>query len=277
MGKLVYLLLVIILISPRKVFASVDTTWNLQEENFIEGSYSDFYVDNLNNIYLLTKNNQLKKINDKGDSAGVSNALRKFGDIYSLDVSNPLKILVYYKDFGTIVILDRFLSSINTIDLRKYGILQAQAVSQSYDNNYWVFDEVENKLNKIDDNGNILLQTPDFRTIFDESFSPEKIIDYNGFVYLYSKKSGCLIFDYYGAFKQKIEQSNLNYVQVIKDELYGFDSNHVYRFNIQNLTSTLYNFDLPLTGVIKLQRAMNTLYILMPEGLYTYSIHQTGH
>ena len=128
------------------------------------------------------------------------------------------------KIFQRILILDRFLSTLNTIDLRKYGILQAQAVAQSYDNNYWVFDAVENKLKKIDDNGNILLQTPDFRTIFTESFSPEKIIDNNGFVYLYDTKKGWLIFDYYGAFKQNIPQPNLKNVQVIKNDLYGFDS-----------------------------------------------------
>ena len=81
--------------------AQFDTSINLQQQNFIEGSYTNFYIDNLNNIYLLNKNNQLKKLNDKGDSVAVSNALKKFGDIYSVDVSNPLKILVYYKDFST--------------------------------------------------------------------------------------------------------------------------------------------------------------------------------
>ena len=106
---------------------------------------------------MLNADNQIKKINDKGDSVAVANALKRFGDIYSMDVSNSLKIVVYYKDFTTIVVLDRFLKNINTIDLRKYGILQAQAVAVSYDNNYWVFDEVENKLKKIDDNGNTLI------------------------------------------------------------------------------------------------------------------------
>ena len=222
MGRLIFLGL--IFLCAVSASAQFDTSVNLKQQTFIEGSYKNFYVDNLNNIYLINGDNQLKKFNDKGDSIAVSNALRKYGDITFVDVSNPLKIIVFYKDYSTIIVLDRFLSNQNTIDLRRYGIFQAQAVAQSYDNNYWVFDAVENKLKKIDDNGNILLQTPDFRTIFDEAFLPEKIIDNDGFVYLYDKKTGWLIFDYYGAYKQSIHQPGLKNVQVIKKDLYGFDS-----------------------------------------------------
>jgi len=253
--------------------AQYDTSVNLRQQNFIEGNYTNFYIDNLNNIYLLNKNNQLKKLNDKGDSVSVSNALRKFGDIYSVDVSNPLKIVVYYKDFSSIIILDRFLSTLNTIDLRKYGILQSQAVAQSYDNNYWVFDAVENKLKKIDDNGNILLQTPDFRTIFTESFSPEKIIDNNGLVYLYDAKKGWLIFDYYGALKQNIPQPNLKNIRVIKNDLYGFDSaQNIHRYNIRTFKETIYHFNTKIARAIKFQLNTNNLFALENDGLYVFAI-----
>jgi hypothetical protein len=253
--------------------AQFDTLINLQQQNFIEGNYSNFYIDNLNNIYLLNKNNQLKKLDANGDSVAVSNALKKYGDVYSVDVSNPLKILVYYKDFSTLLILDRFLSSLNAIDLRKYEILQAQAVAQSYDNNYWVFDAVENKLKKIDDNGNVLLQTPDFRTIFNDDFSPGKIIDNNGFLYLYDKTKGWLIFDYNGAFKQNIPQPNLSNVQVIKNDLYGFDSAHnLHRCNVQTFKESIYHFNEKISSAIKMQINMNSLYVLANNGLYIFSI-----
>ncbi len=273
MARIIFNFFLVILLSADASPAQPDTLINLQQQNFIAGSYSDFYIDNLNNIYLLNKNNQLKKLSDKGDSLSVSNALRKFGDIYSVDVSNPLKILIYYKDFSSIIILDRFLSTINTIDLRKYGILQAQAAAQSYDNNYWVFDAVENKLKKIEDNGNILLQTPDFRTIFAESFSPEIIIDNNGSVYLYDSKKGWLIFDYYGAFKQNISQPNLKNVQVIKNDLYGFDSaQKIHRYNVQTFKETIYHISTKTAGVIKFQLNRNNLFALTPNGLYIFSI-----
>ena len=272
MGRLIFTFLSLLFLNAGVVSAQTDTSVNLQQQELIEGNYTDFYIDNFNNVYLLNKDNQLKKINDKGDSVAVSNALKKNGDIYSVDVSNPLKIIVYYKDFSTVIVLDRFLSNINTIDLRKYGILQAQAIAQSYDNNYWVFDAVENKLKKIDDNGNILLQTPDFRNIFNELFLPGKIIDNTGFVYLYDKENGWLIFDYYGALKQNIHQPGLNNVEVIKNDLFGFDSaQNLQRYNTKTFKKIIYHFNTKITTT-HFKPGINNLYALTGNGLYIFSI-----
>ena len=49
------------------------------------------------------------------------------------------------------MVLDRFLNIRNTIDLRQSGIFQVSAVAQSYDNNIWVFDDLDSKIKKIDD------------------------------------------------------------------------------------------------------------------------------
>ena len=97
----------------------------------LEGSYTDFNVDNLGNYYLLSKNNQLKKLSSKGDSVGVFNDVRRYGKLYSMDVTNPLKCLLYYRNFSTVVVLDRFLNTVNTIDLRKQNIYQVKAIAQS--------------------------------------------------------------------------------------------------------------------------------------------------
>ena len=40
----------------------------------------------------------------------VFNDVKKFGQATLIDVSNPLKVLLYYRDFATIVVLDRFLT-----------------------------------------------------------------------------------------------------------------------------------------------------------------------
>jgi len=271
MGRITTIFLLALCSGMHATFGAADTTLPVKEKAFIEGTYSDFYVDNLNNVYLINTNNQVKKIDNKGDSIAVSNSLKKYGDVYSMDVSNPLKILVHHKDFGTLLILDRFLSRLNVIDLRKIGILQASAAALSYDNNYWVFDEVENKLKKIDDNGNILLSTPDFRVVFTERFSPSKIIDYNNLVYLYDQQFGWLVFDLYGAFKQKIQMPGLKFVQVSKDLPYGFRDFQVDYYNTKTLTDSAFNF--PFTNTcIKFQIESNLLYALRRDGLQIYSI-----
>ena len=181
--------------------ADADTTLHLVNQKNIPAAYTNFYTDNLGNIFLVSKTNQVKKLNQNLDSFAVFNDVRRYGNIYSLDVTNPLKILVYYKDFTTILVLDRFLNIRNTIDLRKVDILQAKAVAQSYDNNYWVFDELDNTIKKIDDNGNVLFKSSDFRVLFSEQYNPSYIIDADGLLYLYDEKKGWLVFDYYGTYQ----------------------------------------------------------------------------
>src|SRR5687768_10221635 len=125
------------------VNAQTDTSFRLIK--MMTGDIVDFAVDNLDNVYILNSRNQLRKFNEKGDSVGMYNDVKKFGQATLIDVSNPLKVLLYYRDFATVVMLDRFLDVRNTIDLRKHNILQVKAIGQSYDNKIWVYDEQENK------------------------------------------------------------------------------------------------------------------------------------
>lgn len=116
----------------------------------IKGNYTDFNVDNLDNLYLITAGNQLKKIRSNGDSVGNFNDVKRYGNVSFIDVTNPLKILLYYKKFATVVVLDRFLNIRNTINFRKKNIFSVQTIATSYDNNIWLFDEQDYKLKKID-------------------------------------------------------------------------------------------------------------------------------
>src|SRR5882724_3734982 len=180
----------------------------------ISGDIVDFTVDNLDNIYLLNSRNQLKKLNANGDSIAIFNDVKKFGQAALVDASNPLKVLLYYKDFSTIVVLDRFLNIRNSIDLRKQNIFQVKAIGQSYDNKIWIYDELENKLKKIDEDGKLLLETPDFRLLLGQAPSPQKIFDEDKFVYIYDSLQGIFVFDYFGTFKNNIMISRWNNFKV---------------------------------------------------------------
>lgn len=272
MGRITQLLLLFIL----PVFAwsqqTTDTSFHIQSIKAIVGSFVNFTVDNLGNIFLVTANNQLKKFNNNLDSAGVFNDVRRYGDVYSVDVNNPLKIVLYYRSFTTILVLDRFLNTRNTIDLRSSGILQARVVTQSYDNNYWVFDELENKIKKIDDNGKVLLESTDFRMIFPDSYTPQRMIDENGMLFLYDEQKGWLIFDYYGAFKQHIDFTGWKDVNVIKDNLSGRDKNAFYTVNRKTFNQFKITSDTDLSQAIKIQRQADKLYVLNKDGLNVYSL-----
>lgn len=269
MGKLN--ILFFCLFASTAVMAAGDTTFKYVVEKTIIGNFTNFYTDNFGNIFLLSKNNQVKKLNAQYDSAGVFNDVRRYGDISLLDVSNPMKIAVYYKDFSTLLIADRFLNIRNTIDLRNAGILQAKAVAQSYDNNYWVFDELDNALKKIDDKGNILLQSPDFRILLQEAFRPTCIIDAESQLYICDENKGCLVFDYYGTYKKLIPFTARQNIQIANGTINSTDSSFFFTYNMATFNETKITIPIAITGAVKVQMAMNKLYVLTQNGLTIYS------
>jgi len=271
MGRIIFICCFIFSLSF-SAKADADTTLRLVNEKMIPGDYTNFYADNLGNVFLVSKTNQLKKLDEHLEPVTVFNDTRRYGNIYSLDVTNPLKLLVYYRDFTTLLVLDRFLNVRNTIDLRKYDILQAKAVAQSYDNNYWVFDELDNAIKKIDDNGNVLFKSSDFRVLFSDHFDPSYIIDANGLLYLYDEKKGWLVFDYYGTFKRRIDVSNRRDVQIFNNQIVARDSAYLYYYNTKTFTEQRILPDINLSNAIKVQQALNKIFVLQKDGLSVYSI-----
>jgi hypothetical protein len=231
----------------------------------------DFSVDNLGNIYVINRDNQLKKLSPRGDSLAVFNDVRRYGKIGSIDVTNPLKILVYYRDFTTIIELDRFLNLINTIDLRTQNILQAKAVGLAYDNNIWVFDELDAKLKRIADDGTLVDQSTDFRQLFDTVPDPVAVLDRDGLVYLYDTARGVYIFDHYGTLKTHLGFSGWKDFHVIGKNLLGRDDTKFYRY--QQGTLNLQEEPIPAAyqGASHIHITPIVIYVLKKTGLEVYS------
>jgi hypothetical protein len=274
MGRIKHIFFALAFFYASQSFADGDTALHLQQTKFIAANFTDFYADNLGNIYCITPDNQVKKINTNGDSLAVFNDVKQYGKIFSIDVTNPLKILVYYKDFSSILILDRFLNTIAVIDLRQSNILEARAVAGSYDGNIWVFDELDAKIKKLDYNGNILLQSADFRLLFSDNFSPSKIIDNNSGLFLYDPKQGWKMFDYYGGFKKNILYTDWKDVQVSDNILSGRDSTTIFYAQTSSWQFSKAVPDISLSNVIKTQFRVNQFFTLTKEGIFIYSILQ---
>ena len=116
----------------------------------IDGHFTSFHVDELGNLFAVTTTGQLKKYNTSLDSLGIFNELRRFGSVHSISTGNPLRTTLYFKGYKIILVLDRLMQIINKVDLRKNQLVQVNAVSQSYDNLIWIFDEQDNKIKKRD-------------------------------------------------------------------------------------------------------------------------------
>lgn len=239
----------------------------------IEYPISSFTVDNLGELYVINIDNQLKKYDEQGDSVGVFNQVTKYGNLSDVEAQNPWKVILFYKGYSTIVLLDKYLNVLSSINLRKQNIFQVNALTTSYDNNIWLYDEQENKLKKIDDGGNKLFETVDFRLLFDSVPSPKKIIDSDGFVYLYDPEKGVYIFDYYGSFKTRLPFLHWTDITVIDKQIYGFDKENLYRYTppFPDLKKYALSPELQNNNSIKVNN--HKMYVLKNQALKIYSLH----
>jgi hypothetical protein len=233
---------------------------------------TSFTVDNLGELYIINSSNQLKKLDEKGDSVGVFNQVTKYGKLSYVEAQNPWKTILFYQNFSTIVLLDKYLNVLTSINLRKQNIFRVKAVTTSYDNNIWLFDEQENKLKKIDDAGKLLLETVDFRLLFDSVPSPVQIIDRDGFVYLYDPGKGLYAFDYYGSFKNKLSFLHWKDFTVIEKNIYGFDEKYFYSYKIGSLDLKQYALPAAFKNFISVKVGNNKIYLLKNDCLQFYSL-----
>ncbi len=251
------------LLFPVAAAAQANTSFHLIR--VLQGDFVDFTVDNLDNIYVLNSHNQVKKFNAAGDSVAIYNDVRKFGQASLIDVSNPLKVLLYYKDYATVVMLDRFLNAVNTVDLRKQNILQAKAIGQSYDNKIWVYDEFESKLKKIDEYGKLEQETTDFRLLLGQALAPVKRFDETRDVYLSETLKGGYVFDYFGALKNAILIQHWQNFKVVGKYIFGSKSDTLYRYEISSFLVDEWKMPAAILGSHAFNFSASRLYALKKD------------
>jgi hypothetical protein len=243
----------------------------------LTGDFVGVAVDNLDNIYTVDSRNRLKKFNSNGDSVAVYNDVKQFGNATLIDVSNPLKILLYYRDFATIVELDRVLNPVNVIDLRRLNIFQARTIGQAYDNSVWVYDEQENKLKKVNGQGKVTLETPDFRLMLGKAITPVRIFDENRYVYVYDPLHGAYVFDYFGTLRNNILLQNWENFSVTGKYIFGSRGDTVFRYEIKTFRLDEWKMPEAISGSQAFRFSSSRLYALRANAdgsasLYIYSI-----
>lgn len=237
----------------------------------LQGAFSDFAVDVQGNIYFVTTAAGIRKVDKNGDSVAVFNELRRYGKIHSIDVSNPFRILVYYKNTGTILLLDRLLAVRQVVDLRKLNMPQVRAVRLSYDNNIWLYDELAGRIRKIDENGKLLMESADLRNVFPEPPVFESITDADRSLYLYDITKGWYAFDYYGAFTGRFQLNGWKDAAVAEGLLAGRKGDCLLLSKPNAIAVATEYCKLPLNGALKTVLQQKLVYVLYPGRLQVFN------
>lgn len=160
-------------------------------------------ADELGNFYFVTSQNEILKTDSTGREL-FRNSNNRLGDINLFDARDPFHLLVYYDDFNQIQLLDRTLTPTSTIHLAEVGIFQTNALALSSDNQIWVFDDLNQRLLKLDESGATVIESDNLGQLLGQSFQPAHAVEFDNRVWLTDPSIGILVFDVFGKFLQQI-------------------------------------------------------------------------
>ena len=220
-------------------------------------------VDNFSNLYFI-KNNELIKISEK-DTFYYRNNF--YSNITSLDAKNPLRIQLFYEDFNSLLVLDNKLSEISKVDFNFLDPTKTVSkVSASSDNNVWIFNELNSKLE-----------------LFNYINQKSKVINYEisgEIISLVSNYKYCWVltdtqiykFNYFGSLIDKTKANNIEEIVNFNDVLIFKRDNELFYYDEKTLTEN--KFDLEDLLIKDFFVINQSLYIYDSEHYIKYQIQK---
>jgi hypothetical protein len=235
----------------------------------ISGDYIS--SDNLGNIYLVD-DHKLIKYDDNGNLLFTYSSLID-GNISAIDVSDPMKILLFYKDFGRIKFLDNKLSvKGDYVGLQDLSLEQASLACLSYENSFWVYDPLSIKIYRIDQNLQINQSSSNISQLTGNSFNPCYMAEYNNLLYVTDTAAGVFIFDRYAGLTKTIPIKNIHFFQIINEKIAYSKSGKLKTFGLKTYEES--TTQIPDNDNICVRVEQNKLYVLTNKKLNIYKFNQ---
>lgn len=202
----------------------------------VKVKHNSFLTDNLGNLYLLN-NKTISKYSKTGEKlSDYSNNM--LGEISYADVSDPFRILLFYKDLNRIQYLNNQLAEINSaVQLDELEGVMAEIVCSSSLGGFWVYDYNDSKLKYYDKNLIKKHESVNLNTIAENVGFVDLLLEKNDFVYLHSPEAGILLFDKFGSFYKRISNIKTSEFQIANQNIVYYKNNCLFTYN-PNLFST---------------------------------------
>lgn len=226
-------------------------------------------VDHLGKIYTVEGTELTKYTSNKEIISSFSDAL--LGEISSIDVSNPLRIQLFYKEFNQVLYLDQSLSSISDpIDLYTYSDSETQLCCDASSGGLWMYNRDDNQVFKVSRQGEIINKSGLLTSYFKE-VSPSKMIEYQENLYFLIPLKGLVILNKFGHFIQQIPLAKISDFCFDNQELLYLKNHTWFKYNPM-MTSDSIIFKIENSGESQIQS--NKIYIFSEDQI---SIRQLKH
>jgi len=247
--------------------AFMPTNWVLVKS--VDGAATFMTSDNLGNLYLVV-NNELRKYDIDGNLQKTFSD-KAHGSLAFADVSDPLSILLHYKDFHQIMFLDNMLSVKGSpILLDNLGVLQPTLVCNSYENGFWVYDQQEFQLVRFNKDLVISNQSGNIVQLTGIEIKPNFLMETAGKVYLNDPDNGILVFDKFGTYSKILPFKNLTSFQILDDILVYFKGSKLSQYNMKTFEEK--SMDMPVDSILNARYGKDRLFAQDSASVKIYSV-----
>jgi hypothetical protein len=197
----------------------------------LEGEPDVFTCDNLDNVYIYS-NNVLKKYNSKGKLEANYSSL-VYGSISSVDVSDPMRIAVFCKEFNTVLLLDKKFNLIGEpISLDQIGFTSVSCICESRQNGIWIFDSFSQKLILYSVGFKSVLREIDLQKYSKALSRVNHIIESGDRIFFYGKACALMDIGQFGGRLEILDIFPSNLYQVKNDQVLYTYANALFSYNL---------------------------------------------
>lgn len=158
----------------------------------------------------------------------------QLGQVTTIDATNPMKVLLYYRDQGRIQFLDNNISQfMDPVSLDVYGLEQATMVCTSYDNGFWVYTPTTFGLVRFDQNMKKTTAIPSMQQLISvPEIRPEMMQESSNKIYITDPDVGIFVFDVFGGYIKTIPIKDVFKFMVLENKLAYLRDDGVYVFDL---------------------------------------------
>ncbi len=224
-------------------------------------------VDEFKNLYYLKNNTFYKKNNNET----LSYTNTQLGKVTSVDIKNPLKIILFYRDFNSVILLDNKLNELSSrIDFKEtFFSKNISLLTGTSNNNLWIYSLDDNTLQRYNYNTKRIEFTSQSLSFNQMAFKAKKLVSSYKNCWLMGEDS-IMKFNEYGTYLNEIIVSGIADIELLKE---GF---------IYLKDKNLYKYDNDVSTFVKLEKEIsiksfyinkNEIYIFDGTSIFVFSMN----
>ena len=130
----------------------------------------------------------------------------RLGELHSVDLTNPLRPVLFYRDAQTVVWLHRNLTELRQLNLLDLGLAAIDAVAYAQSEGLWVYAADRQQLLQLDRDGNLRYESPELSQTFGDAIRGERLVATGTQVVLGTDAGRLLMFGPFGGYRTQVLQ-----------------------------------------------------------------------